>query len=159
MVADMEKAMVRYAQLVKRFYPEADAEYPGTGAAGGLGFAFHTFLPARLEPGVQIVLDETGLENYLPDADLVITGEGRLDGQTVMGKAPIGVAKLAKKYKKKVIAFTGCITEDAAKCLDEGIDAYFCILPRPVPLSKAMQQENAKKNLTRTAEQVIRLLL
>ncbi|SFQ47080.1 glycerate kinase [Lachnospiraceae bacterium XBB1006] len=158
MVTDMEAAMKRYAEMVLQMRPEADAAYPGSGAAGGLGFAFHTFLHGKLESGVQIVLEETGLESYLKDADLVITGEGRLDGQTVMGKAPIGVARLAKKFQKKVIAFAGCITEEAEACLGEGIDAYFCILPRPVTLNKAMRPENAKKNLTRTAQQVMRLL-
>ncbi len=130
----------------------------GTGAAGGLGFAFLTFLPAVLESGIQIVLEETHLEDYIRQADLVITGEGRLDRQTVMGKAPIGVAKIAKKHNKKVIAFAGCVTPEATICNQHGIDAFFPILRSVVTLDEAMNTENAKKNMTDTVEQVFRLL-
>ena len=94
-------------ELAKERFPKADPKYPGTGAAGGMGFAFLTFTDAVLESGINIVLDETKLEDYIKNADFVITGEGRMDGQTAMGKAPVGVAKLAKKYGKKVIAFAG----------------------------------------------------
>ena len=76
----------------KKKFPKADAKQEGTGAAGGLGFAFLTFTDAVLESGIKIVLEETQLEEYVKDADLVITGEGRMDGQTAMGKAPVGVA-------------------------------------------------------------------
>ena len=100
-------------ELAKERFPKADAKYPGQGAAGGMGFAFLTFTDAVLESGINIVLDETKLEDYIKDADLVITGEGRMDGQTAMGKAPVGVAKLAKKYGKKVIAFAGAVQRDA----------------------------------------------
>lgn len=79
---------------------------------------------AELRSGVQIVLEETKLEEYVKDADIVVTGEGCLDGQSVMGKAPIGVAGLAKKHHKKVIAFAGCVTEDAKVCNQNGIDAF-----------------------------------
>ena len=97
-----------------------------------MGFAFLTFTDAVLESGINIVLDETKLEDYIKDADLVITGEGRMDGQTAMGKAPVGVAKLAKKYGP--------------------------ILRGVVTLEEAMKSENAKRNLADTAEQVIRLM-
>lgn len=90
----MDKGLNDYAKLAKLKYPNADPELPGTGAAGGLGFAFLTFLNAQLESGIKIVLEETRLEEYIKDTDIVITGEGRLDFQTAMGKAPIGVAKL-----------------------------------------------------------------
>ncbi len=133
-------------------------EVEGAGAAGGLGFAFLTFLPAVLESGIQIVLEETHLEDYIRQADLVITGEGRLDRQTVMGKAPIGVAKIAKKHNKKVIAFAGCVTPEATICNQHGIDAFFPILRSIVTLEEAMKSENAKKNMTDTVEQVFRLL-
>ena len=91
-------------------------------------------------------------------ADIVVTGEGRLDGQTVMGKAPIGTAKIAKKYGKPVLAFSGCVTEDAAVCNEHGIDAFFPILRSVVSLEEAMEPENAKKNMEAAAEQVFRLL-
>ena len=111
-----------------------------------------------LESGIKIVLEETELEKYVKDADIVVTGEGRLDGQTVMGKAPVGVAGIAKKYGKKVIAFSGCVTEDAIACNEHGIDAFFPILRGVVSLSEAMDTKNAAKNMAATVEQAFRLI-
>ena len=157
MIADMDQWLEQYAALSKKSYREADANHPGTGAAGGMGFAFLTYTNAVLESGIKIVLEETKLEDKIKDADLVITGEGRLDGQTAMGKAPIGVAKLAKQYGKTVIAFAGSVTRDARECNQYGIDAYFPILRTITTLEDAMNSENAKRNLSDTAEQVFRL--
>ena len=158
MVIDMDQWMREFAALAKQKYPHADETTPGTGAAGGLGFAFLTFTNAVLESGIQIVLRETKLEQFIQTADLVITGEGRLDGQTAMGKAPIGVAKLAKKHGKKVIAFAGCVTKEAVECNHEGIDAFFPILRSVTTLEEAMKKENARENMMDTVEQVIRLI-
>lgn len=158
MIGKMDRWMERYAHLAKQTYPNADPDYPGAGAAGGMGFAFLTFANAVLESGIQIVLEETNLEQYVKEADYVVTGEGQLDGQTAMGKAPVGVARLAKKYGKKVIAFAGSVTADAKDCNREGIDAYFPILRRVCTLEEAMDKENAFANLADTAEQVFRLL-
>lgn len=158
MIKTMDGWLLKFAALSEKYNPKTDAKKPGTGAAGGLGFAFLNFTDAVLESGIRIVLEETHLESYVKDADLVITGEGRLDGQTVMGKAPIGVAKAAKKYKKTVLAFSGCVTEDAAACNGEGIDAFFPILRTPCSLECAMEPENAKKNMEAAVEQVMRLV-
>lgn len=158
MILQMDKWLKNYADLAASFNPKAEPGYPGTGAAGGLGFAFLSFTNAVLESGINIVLDETKLEAYIKDADVVITGEGRLDGQTVMGKAPIGVAKIAKKYGKPVLAFAGCVTPDAVKCNEHGIDAFFPILRGVVTLQKAMDPANARKNMADTVEQVFRLM-
>ena len=158
MIRQMDGWLEHFAALSQEKYPAADPLRPGTGAAGGLGFAFLGFTKAVLESGVKIVLDETKLEDYVRDADLVISGEGRLDGQTVMGKAPIGVAKTAKKYGKPVIGFSGCVTKDAVACNREGIDAFFPILRGVVTLDEAMKTENAGANLADTAEQVFRLI-
>ena len=158
MIRDMDGWLGNYAEIAKTIRPEADAEKPGTGAAGGLGFAFSVFTNAVLESGISIVLDETRLEDYVKNADYVITGEGRLDGQTVMGKAPIGVAKTAKKYGKTVLAFSGCVTEDAVACNDHGIDAFFPVLRGVVSLEETMDGENARKNTAAAAEQVFRLI-
>ena len=147
------------AALSRKDFPLADAHYPGAGAAGGMGFAFLTFCNATLESGIKIILEETNLEKYIRDADIVITGEGRLDGQTVMGKAPIGVAKIAKKYEKPVLAFSGCVTKDAIACNAEGIDAFFPILRSVVSLDEAMHTDNAMTNMTDTVEQVFRTIL
>lgn len=157
MVKEMDQWLSTYARLTKEVYPNADEQEPGAGAAGGLGFAFATFLDAELKSGIQIVLGETKLETYIKNADLVITGEGCLDGQTAMGKAPIGVAQIAKKYQKPVIAFAGCVTKEAVKCNQNGIDAFFPILRGVVSLKEAMDTENAKKSLEDTTEQAFRL--
>ncbi len=157
-VRTMDGWLANYADLAKSVNPNADAEFPGTGAAGGLGFAFSVFTNAVLESGISIVLEETRLEDYVKDADIVITGEGRLDAQTVMGKAPSGVANIAKKYKKTVLAFSGAVTEDAIHCNEHGIDAFFPILRSVVSLDEAMDPQNARKNMEATAEQVFRLI-
>ena len=156
MVKDMDVWLSEYAALARKTYEKADPEYPGTGAAGGLGFAFLTFTNAVLKSGINIVLEETRLEKYIKDADIVITGEGRLDGQTAMGKAPVGVAKLAKKYNLPVIAFAGGVTEDAVECNQNGIDAFFPIVRGVTTLEEAMSPKNAAQNMTDTVEQVFR---
>ena len=158
MIMQMDKWLAYYAALSREKYPHANMNQAGTGAAGGLGFAFLTYTNAVLESGIKIVLEETELEKYVKDADIVVTGEGRFDGQTVMGKAPVGVAAIAKKYGKKVIAFAGCVTEDAIACNEHGIDAFFPILREVVSLSEAMDTENAAKNMAATVEQVFRLI-
>lgn len=157
MITDMDGWLADYASLARKTYPSADPLYPGTGAAGGLGFAFLTFTNAVLESGIKIVLEETRLEDYIKDADLVITGEGRLDRQTAMGKAPIGVAKLAKKYHIPVIAFAGGVTKDAIACNHNGIDAFFPIVRGISTLEEAMMPEKARENMIDTVEQVFRL--
>ncbi len=159
MIAQMDKGLSHYAALASQNYPKANPCQAGTGAAGGLGFSFLTFTNAVLESGVQIVMQETKLEKYIEKADLVITGEGLLDAQTSLGKVPIGVAKLAKKYKLPVIAFAGGVTNDAIDCTRNGIDAFFPILRNIISLEDAMNPQIAKANLSDTAEQVFRLLL
>lgn len=158
MVQNMDTWLQHYANITKQTYSNADETYPGSGAAGGLGFAFHTFLHASLQSGIQIVLETTKLEKDIQQADLVVTGEGRLDEQTAMGKAPIGVAKLAKKYNKPVIAFAGSVTKEASACNKAGIDAYFPIVRGITTLEEAMCKENAKDNLIETSKQVMLLI-
>lgn len=158
MIREMDGWMAHYAHLAQEKYPQkANPEFPGTGAAGGVGFAFLTFTNAVLESGIRIVLDETHLEDFIRKADVVVTGEGRLDEQTAMGKAPIGVARLAKKYHKPVIAFAGSVTADAAACNQNGIDAFFPILRGVSTLEQAMEPAQAKENMAQTVEQVFRL--
>lgn len=157
MVSKLDGYLGRYALLSKEVNPDADSSVPGTGAAGGLGYAFLTFTNAVLESGIQIVMEETGLEELIQKADLVVTGEGCLDGQSVQGKAPIGVARLAKKHGKPVIAFSGIVKKDAVLCNQAGIDAFFPILRRVVTLEEAMEPGNAKANLQEASEQAFRL--
>ena len=157
MIREMDKWLRYYAALAREKFPKANPNEPGTGAAGGLGFAFLTFTNAVLESGIKIVLEETKLESYVKGADVVVTGEGRLDFQTAMGKAPVGVAGLAKKFDIPVLAFAGSVTKDATECNKNGIDAFFPILRGISTLEEAMKPENAKQNLTDTAEQAFRL--
>lgn len=132
----------------------------GAGAAGGLGFAFLSYLPnVELKSGIDIVLDAVGLEEEVKDADIVITGEGRLDSQTAMGKVPVGVARLAKRYGAKVLAFAGGVTKDAGECNAAGIDAFFPIVRGVTTLDEAMVPENAKENMALSVEQVFRAIL
>ncbi len=158
-VLEMDGWLAHYARCAQALDDTIDATYPGTGAAGGLGFAFKSFLQGELVSGISMVLEETKLEDAIKEADLVITGEGRLDGQTAMGKAPIGVAQLAKKHDKPVIAFAGCVTKDATLCNKHGIDAFFPIMRKATTLDEAMNHDNALNNLADTAEQVMRLIM
>lgn len=151
MVKRLDAALAHYAEIAG-----GDPDAPGAGAAGGVGYAFKTFLGAKLVPGVDLVLKETHLGDAIRDADLVITGEGRLDGQTVMGKAPIGVAKLAKRYGKPVIALAGCLGDGVEAVNRFGIDAYFPILRSVTTLEAALDAKNAAENLAKTAEQAVR---
>ena len=158
MISEMDHWLASYGKLTSKKYETANPNYPGTGAAGGMGFAFLAYTNAILESGVKIVLEETHLENDIKDADVVITGEGRLDEQTVLGKAPIGVAKLAKKYDKTVLAFAGSVTENTTICNEHGIDAFFPILRNIQTLEEAMLPSNTRKNIVNTVEQVFRLI-
>ncbi len=159
MIKNMDTWLKNYAKISKTVSNKSDENHKGAGAAGGLGFAFLAFTNATLKSGIEIVLEEINIENDIKDSDIVVTGEGRLDSQTVMGKAPIGVARLAKKYDKKVIAFSGCVTDEAEICNQHGIDAFFPILRKITTLEEALNTENAYKNLTATAYQVFRLLI
>ena len=159
MIREMDCWLEKYSEIAKTVSEKADKNYSGAGAAGGLGFAFLAFTNATLKSGIQIILEETGIEEDIKNADIVVTGEGRLDSQTVMGKAPIGVTKLAKKYDKKVIAFSGCVTADAEVCNEHGIDAFFPVLRCVTTLDEALDTDNAYKNLSATAYQVFRLLI
>ena len=158
MIRQMDQWMERYGSLALKVCQNADPKAAGAGAAGGLGFAFLSFLKGSLKPGVDIVLKETGLEDYIKESDLVITGEGRLDSQTVMGKAPSGVAALAKKHGRPVSALSGAVTRDAGVCNEHGIDAFFPVLRSVVSLKEALDPEEARKNASDTAEQVFRLV-
>lgn len=154
-ITKMDLWLKNYADITKTLFPESDSQYPGTGAAGGLGFAFHSFLNGELKSGVSIILQEIGFEKYVLNADVVITGEGRLDAQTAMGKAPVGVAKIAKKYDKKVIAFAGSVSDGAEILREQGIDEFYGITPSEMPLEIAMKKDVAYKNLYNTVQKVM----
>ena len=154
----LDEAMAHFAKVTSETLKNDYMNTPGAGAAGGLGFAFLAYTDASLTPGIELILNAVGLEEQLSFADVVVTGEGRLDFQTAMGKAPIGVAKLAKEYNAKVIAFAGSVTKEAVACTKEGIDAFFPILRGVCTLAEAMDPVNARSNMAATVEQVFRLL-
>ena len=159
-VKDMDEWITTFAALsVKTLGVEAES-LPGDGAAGGLGFAFRTFLKGELVKGADLVLNLMDIADDLTDADLLITGEGRLDGQSLMGKAPISVAQLAKSVNNKVltVAVCGCATSEAIKVHEAGIDAYFPILQAPMSTEEAMMTETAELNLSVTVEEIMRLV-
>ena len=154
----LDQDMAHFADVTETTLNCAYKNYPGAGAAGGLGFAFLSYLHASLSPGVELILDAINLSDALNDADIVVTGEGQLDRQTAMGKAPVGVAKLAKAHGAKVLAFSGSVTKEAVACNQAGIDAFFPILRRIVTLEEAMEPSTARSNMTASVEQVFRLL-
>ena len=155
---ELDHAMDAYAQVVKAYNGTDYAKTPGAGAAGGLGFAFLSFLSGELLPGIELVLNAVEMDKAMEGADLVFTGEGRLDYQTAMGKAPVGIAKMAKKHGAKGIALAGAVIEGAQECNEQGIDAYFPILRQVVTLDEAMDPATARKNMVETTEQVMRLV-
>ena len=157
-IAKMDGWLSDYAALTAALTGKDHASDEGAGAAGGMGFAFVSYLGAALRSGIELVLGATDLESEICDADIVVTGEGRLDSQSCMGKAPVGVARAAKKHGKTVIAFAGAVSPDARLTNSHGIDAFFPIVRRPVTLSEAMDKKNAYENLRDTAEQVFRLI-
>ena len=149
--------MSHYADVVAKTVGTDYQNVEGAGAAGGLGFAFLYALNGKLTPGIELILNTIHLEDEVRTADIVITGEGCLDGQTAMGKVPVGVASLAKKYGKKTLAFAGAVTKDAKACNAAGIDAFFPIVRGVCSLEDAMKYENARQNMIDTVEQVFRL--
>ncbi len=156
--ANLDAGMANFAKVTAAALGHDDSKIAGVGAAGGLGFAFLSYIGAELTPGIELILNAVGLEDELKNADIAVTGEGRLDHQTAMGKAPVGVARLAKQYAAKVVAFAGAVTEGAVACNDAGIDAFFPIIRGITTLEEAMNKENAHKNMAAATEQVFRLL-
>ncbi|MBE5753382.1 MAG: glycerate kinase [Clostridiales bacterium] len=154
----MDGWLLNYADLTKKTLGVDFKNVEGVGAAGGLGFAFCAYLNGALRSGIELIANVAGLEEKISAAEVVVTGEGRLDGQTGMGKAPVGIAKIAKNYALPVVAFSGAVTKDAGACNEVGIDAFFPILREPCVLERAMQTDYAYENLSRTAEQAFRLV-
>lgn len=154
-LSEVDQAMSAYADAVAHYIEKDNRSVPGAGAAGGMGFAFMSFLGAKLMPGAELVMQATGLEKELSEADLFLTGEGRIDVQTAMGKAPMAAAQLAKEKNPKcrVLAFAGQVQPGAEKCIDSGFDEIHGITPENMPIEQAMQKEIAKENMTKAVEE------
>lgn len=149
MVSELDANLTLFARIVERDLGRSMDTVPGAGAAGGMGGALLAFLGARLRPGVEIVLDAIDLKTRVRDADLVITGEGRIDGQSVYGKTPVGVARIAGQQGVPVIALAGGLGPDAEDVLACGIQALFSVVHGPCKLEEALT--TAAQNVRRTA--------
>jgi glycerate kinase len=139
MVAELDNALAVYAKVAEKATGKDMANYPGAGAAGGLGAGLLFFTNAELRPGVEIVLEAAGFENMVATADLLITGEGRTDFQTAFGKAPVGAAKVAKQYNVPVVCIAGGLGDGADDVLCQGIDGLASTVPQPMSLEECMQ--------------------
>lgn len=155
MVKQLDQALAHFAQQVKAQLDLNIRDQAGAGAAGGMGGGVLLLPKVRLKSGVNIVLDTVQLSDKLQDADLVITGEGRMDGQTAQGKTPVGVALAAKTANKPVIAIVGCLREDYEVVYDKGIDAVFPIIRQLDNLENTLK--NGRENLISCAQNVARL--
>jgi len=156
MIITLDKNLSHYSEMIKKYLGVSIKDYPGAGAAGGLGGGLLAFLNAKLQPGINIVIETTALEEKLKDADLVITGEGMIDYQTQYGKTPYGVAKLAKKYNIPVIAIAGAIGKGAEELYSKVFDSIFSIVDKPMQLEESI--ENSELLLQKTAERIMRIL-
>ena len=139
-VAELDTALAHFSTLAEQATGRAVADFPGAGAAGGLGAGLMFFTPAKLKPGVEIVLEAVDFANVVKSAAFVITGEGRTDFQTAFGKAPVGVAKLAKRFGVPVFCLSGGLGEGANDVLAQGIDALMSICDRPLTLEACMRE-------------------
>ena len=138
MVQRLDANLAHFAAVLQQALGVAVADVPGAGAAGGMGAALLGVLGARLRPGIEIVTTALGLEAAVADADLVIVGEGRLDAQSLHGKAPLGVARIARRHGKPVIAIAGSLGDDVAALQAHGVDASFSVVRRPCSLEDAL---------------------
>lgn len=128
MIVELDNNLSHYADVIKKALHVDVKDVPGAGAAGGMGAALMAFLGAELKSGIEIVTTALNLEEHIHDCTLVITGEGRIDSQSIHGKVPIGVANVAKKYHKPVIGIAGSLTNDVGVVHQHGIDAVFSVL-------------------------------
>lgn len=141
-IAILDSALGHFATICQNKYFRDERSFAGAGAAGGLGFAAKLFLNAEFKPGVELIAQITQLEKNMQNADLVITGEGQIDKQSVMGKTPIGVAKLAKKQNIPVIAIAGTLGKEYEVVYQAGIDAAFSLIASPMSLEEAKFEAN-----------------
>ncbi|MCA0760540.1 glycerate kinase [Vibrio vulnificus] len=152
MVTILDENLAHYASIIKQQLGVDVRDMAGAGAAGGMGAALLGLLNAELRPGIEIVMDAVRLDEIVADADLVITGEGRIDSQTIHGKTPIGVARTAKKHGLPVIGIAGCLSADCGVVHEHGLDAVFAVVNRSVDLPTALAE--AAENVELTARNV-----
>ncbi|MDR6178233.1 glycerate kinase [Pseudomonas sp. SORGH_AS 211] len=154
-VRQLDAALAHFATVAAATLGRDVREQPGAGAAGGVGFAALAFLQATFRPGIEVVAELVGLEGALIGADLAVTGEGRLDGQTLRGKTPAGVLRLAQRHGVPVVAVAGSLGEGYDALYEQGLAAAFSLVPGPLSLEEALTQ--AEVLLERTARDIGRL--
>ncbi|GAB6562479.1 glycerate kinase [Bacillus cereus] len=152
MMKELDENLQHYANMLKRYVSFDVSEIPGAGAAGGMGAAVISVLKGDLRRGIEIVLDYTNFDKHIEDANLIITGEGRIDKQTAYGKAPVGVAGRAKRFSVPVIAIGGSVSSDYSAVYEKGIDAVFSITTRPMTLEEAYKV--AEENIEMTTKNI-----
>ena len=156
MIARLDDSLAHYAKIISRDLDIDVLNLEGGGAAGGMGAALYAFCGAELRQGIEIVTDALHLDTHVADADLVITGEGRIDSQTIHGKVPVGVAKVAKRYNKPVIGIAGSLTADVGVVHEHGIDAVFSVIYTVCTLEEALK--NAEENVRMAARNIAAVL-
>ncbi|HEY2455414.1 MAG TPA: glycerate 2-kinase [Scandinavium sp.] len=152
MIVELDRNLAHYAEVIKKSLHIDVINVPGSGAAGGMGAALMAFLGAELRSGIEIVTQALNLEEHIHDCSLVVTGEGRIDSQSIHGKVPVGVAQVAKKYHKPVIGIAGCLTADVGVVHQHGIDAVFSVLTQIGTLEEAFR--GAFDNIQRASRNV-----
>jgi glycerate 2-kinase len=155
-VARLDAALARFADFSAEALGEEHRDLPGAGAAGGMGFAARAFLGAELRPGIELVMAQAGFEALLADADLVITGEGQLDGQSLAGKTPVGVARAARVRDVPVVVLAGRLAPGWQAAFEQGVTAAFALADGPMALDEAL--DRCAELLADRAESVVRLL-
>ena len=156
LIVELDNNLAHYAEIIKKSLHVDVKDVPGSGAAGGMGAALMAFLGAELRSGIEIVTTALNLEEHIHNCSLVITGEGRIDSQSIHGKVPVGVANIAKKYHKPVIGIAGSLTADVGVVHQYGIDAVFSVLNRVVTLEEAFR--GAYDNIYRASRNVAAVL-
>ncbi|WP_434578087.1 glycerate kinase [Thermoanaerobacterium thermosaccharolyticum] len=157
MVEILDDNLRHYASVVKETLGKDFSDVPGAGAAGGLGFSLMAFLNAKIRSGIDIVMEASNIDEKVKSCDIVITGEGNTDFQTAYGKAPAGIARIAKKYGKPVVVLSGGLGKNYKDLYDVGVTSMFSIVDRPMTLQEAMI--NAKKLISDRAEDIIRIFI
>ncbi|MBE0067971.1 glycerate kinase [Thermoanaerobacterium thermosaccharolyticum] len=157
MVEILDRNLKHYSSVIKETLGKDFSDVPGAGAAGGLGFSLMTFLNAKIKSGIDIVMEASNIDKKIKSCDIVITGEGNTDFQTAYGKAPAGIARIAKKYGKPVVILSGGLGKNYKNLYDVGVTSMFSIVDRPMTLQEAMI--NAKKLISDRAEDIIRIFI
>ena len=156
MIKILDNNLKHYAKVIKEQFDKDVLEIAGAGAAGGLGAGLMVFLNGNLKKGIEIVIEYSGLEKKVKNCDMVWTGEGSIDFQTQYGKTPLGVATVAKKYNKPVVALAGRVGDDIDILYEKGIDSIFGIMRGVTTIDEALK--NGKENIERTSENIARLM-